>query len=47
MTKHPPGEPMTVGNMRALGVRRLIASATTMLDANGVFTYTPAANFNV
>jgi hypothetical protein len=24
--KHPPGEPMTLGNMRALGVRRLIAS---------------------
>jgi len=24
--KHPPGEPMTLGNMRALGVQRLIAS---------------------
>jgi hypothetical protein len=24
--KHPPGEPMTLGNMRELGVTRLIAS---------------------
>jgi hypothetical protein len=24
--KHPPGEPMTLGNMRQLGVQRLIAS---------------------
>jgi hypothetical protein len=24
--KHPPGPPMTLGNMRGLGVRRLIAS---------------------
>ena len=24
--KHPPGEPMTLGNMRALGVQRLVAS---------------------
>jgi hypothetical protein len=24
--KHPPGEPMTPGNMRALGVERLLAS---------------------
>jgi hypothetical protein len=24
--KHPPGEPMTLGNMRHLGVHRLIAS---------------------
>ena len=25
MTKHPPGEPMTLGNMRRLGVQRLVA----------------------
>jgi hypothetical protein len=24
--KHPPGEPMTLGNMRKLGVQRLVAS---------------------
>jgi hypothetical protein len=24
--KHPPGDPMTLGNMRELGVARLIAS---------------------
>ena len=24
--KHPPGPPMTLGNMRALGVQRLVAS---------------------
>ena len=24
--KHPPGPPMTLGNMRELGVQRLIAS---------------------
>jgi hypothetical protein len=24
-TKHPPGEPMTLGNMRDLGVRNLVA----------------------
>jgi hypothetical protein len=24
--KHPPGEPMTLGNMRQLGVHRLVAS---------------------
>ena len=23
--KHPPGEPMTLGNMRAFGVQRLVA----------------------
>ena len=26
MTKHPPGSPMTLGNMRELGVTRLMAS---------------------
>jgi hypothetical protein len=26
MPKHPPGDPMTLGNMRELGVKRLIAS---------------------
>ena len=26
MTKHPPGPPMTLGNMRELGVQPLIAS---------------------
>jgi hypothetical protein len=25
MTKHPPGPPMTLGNMRELGVQNLIA----------------------
>ena len=24
--KHPPGEPMTLGNMRRLGVQRLVAT---------------------
>jgi hypothetical protein len=24
--KHPPGEPMTLGNMRHLGVQRLVAT---------------------
>jgi hypothetical protein len=24
--KHPPGPPMTLGNMRELGVQRLVAS---------------------
>jgi hypothetical protein len=24
--KHPPGDPMTLGNMRALGVRNLVAA---------------------
>jgi hypothetical protein len=26
ITKHPPGEPMTLGNMRRLGVHRLVAA---------------------
>ena len=26
ITKHPPGPPMTLANMRALGVQRLLAS---------------------
>jgi hypothetical protein len=25
-TKHPPGDPMTLGNMRHLGVQRLVAT---------------------
>jgi hypothetical protein len=25
--KHPPGDPMTLGNMRQLGVHRLVASS--------------------
>jgi hypothetical protein len=30
--KHPPGEPMTLGNMRHLGVHRLVAHCLN--DAN-------------
>jgi hypothetical protein len=29
-SKHPPGKPMTLGNMRELGVQRLIRTASTM-----------------
>jgi hypothetical protein len=30
--KHPPGPPMTLGNMRELGVRRLVALAEVHRD---------------
>jgi hypothetical protein len=30
--KHPPGPPMTLGNMRELGVQRLIASCLLCLS---------------
>ena len=29
-SKHPPGPPMTLVNMRQLGVQRLVATASTM-----------------
>jgi hypothetical protein len=29
--KQPPGEPMTLGNMRRLGVHRLVASEPELL----------------
>ena len=40
MTKQPAGRPMTLGNMRELGVQHLIASrrpmraATTLIDVS-------------
>ena len=40
--KHPPGPPMTLGNMRELGVRNLVASClndacrhTALIDVSG------------
>jgi hypothetical protein len=49
-TNHPPGHPMTLGNMRDLGVGRLIASClndtcghTTLIE---VWSYPAATELN-
>jgi hypothetical protein len=43
--KHPPGPPMTLGNMRALGVHRLVAYCLNILAAlvwTSAFAFSPA-----
>jgi hypothetical protein len=36
LSKHRPGEPMTLGNMRELGVQRLVAYCLNDAGAAGV-----------
>jgi hypothetical protein len=52
MTKHPPGPPMTLGNMRDLGVQRLIASClncgcrhVALIDVSGYSAETEVPSF--
>jgi hypothetical protein len=51
-TKHPPGPPMTLGNMRELGVERLIATClnkacrhTALMDVSYFPAETPVPYF--
>ena len=41
ITKHPPGDPMTRGNMRQLGVQRLVAENFMRTRAGNTLALAP------